>query len=109
MVSSDCFYKFSEVGRSQNQVYIPVKAFLPPVAAPAGITFNTLNLTVFEIGLHKINTKTSVQCNSEYSNDSNRSHNSGRGGRADGYKRMRVDRPALANDHMVTLLHTETR
>lgn len=30
---------------------IPVKAFLPPPEDPAGITFKTLNLTVFDKGL----------------------------------------------------------
>lgn len=36
--------------------HIPVKAFFAPVEDPAGITFSTLNLTVFEIGL-KISSK----------------------------------------------------
>lgn len=34
--------------------YMAVKAFFPPPEDPAGITFKTLNLTVFEIGLQKI-------------------------------------------------------
>lgn len=31
--------------------HIPVKDFFPPAAEPAGITFNTLNLTVLDSGL----------------------------------------------------------
>jgi len=36
---------------TKKQYYIPVKAFFPPVADPAGVTFTTLNLTVFDRGL----------------------------------------------------------
>ncbi|KAJ0443068.1 hypothetical protein HanIR_Chr16g0816541 [Helianthus annuus] len=31
---------------------MPVNAFFPPLADPAGITFNTLNLTVLDSDLH---------------------------------------------------------
>jgi hypothetical protein len=31
----------------------PVKAFFPPPEDPAGMTFNTLNLTVFDNGLKR--------------------------------------------------------
>lgn len=34
--------------------YAPVKAFLPP-EEPAGMTLSTLNLTVFDKGLHEWN------------------------------------------------------
>ena len=33
------------------QFHMPVNAFLPAAEDPAGITFNTLNLTVFDSGL----------------------------------------------------------
>ena len=34
-----------------DKSHIPVKAFFPPVEEPAGITFRTLNRTVFDNGL----------------------------------------------------------
>jgi hypothetical protein len=37
--------------KMEVQPHIPVKAFFPPAAEPAGITFNTLNLTVLDSGL----------------------------------------------------------
>lgn len=37
----------------KNKSHIPVNAFFAPLEDPAGITFKTLNLTVFESGLCK--------------------------------------------------------
>lgn len=37
-----------------TETHIPVNAFLPPPEDPAGTTFKTLNLTVFDNGLQKI-------------------------------------------------------
>ena len=43
----------------QDKPHIPVKAFFPPVEEPAGITFSTLNRTVFDKGL-KIGEQTNI-------------------------------------------------
>lgn len=48
------FLLMHKVTYTENwQSHIPVNAFLALPEDPAGITFNTLNLTVFEIGLYK--------------------------------------------------------
>ena len=97
---------------SQNLVYMPVNAFLPPAADPAGITFNTLNLTVFDRGLRerKMAGIHSIHNFKYFGNIKKiRSHYSETKRMLKWFSEMNVNKPALSNDDMVAFLHTETR
>ncbi|MFS7926419.1 hypothetical protein Hanom_Chr04g00296851 [Helianthus anomalus] len=48
-----CSQKLLHYQAKVLNVYMPVNAFFPALADPAGITLSTLNLTVFDNGLKK--------------------------------------------------------